>query len=357
MKKTKKIRVAVVAPPFGDTGGPEVVVQNLTDALVERGDVDVTLFAPADWKTKAKHIPTLEKSLWNMKDFKNQTTAVRSNLIISSQVKILSYQDGFDIVHLHSQKNAYAVAKNLKIPCVLSFHNKITRSVFNQIKETDTITVSLSKTQKKDFSTSSSVWNGVPVKKKGYCLEKGKYLISVGRLTDQKGIDVAIKIAKKTNKKLLIFGRIGNSKERQTYFNKKIKPFLDGKRIIYKGEVANEKIYNYLKNAEALLFPIRRPEVFGMVAAESLASGTPVIGTKIDPLPKIISQNKKIGFLSNNIQELVKSVKNIEQFDRQECRKYAEKYFDSSIMADKYVTLYKKTIRKHRNKKIGKASL
>jgi glycosyltransferase involved in cell wall biosynthesis len=344
MKSIKKIRVAIVAPPFGSIGGPEVVAQNLTDALLKKG-IDVTLFAPKDWKTKAKLIPTLEKSLWNIKNFSKQPVRVRNNMIISSQVKILSYQKDFDIIHLHSQGYAYAVGINLSVPSVLSLHSHIGLGEFQQIKKTGVHIVSLSDSQQEKIKTEATIWNGVPVEKIKYSAKKGKYLIAIGRLTNQKGIDVAIQIAKKAGKKLLIFGRIGNSEERQEYFANKIKPFIDGKQIIYKGEVSHERIYDYLRNAEALLFTIKGSEICPMVVAESLACGTPIIGTRIKPLLEIL-KDKKTAFLSDDINKLVKCVKNINNFDRQACRTYAEKYFDSSVMAEKYLELYYKILKK-----------
>lgn len=350
MSKTKKLKVAIVAPPFGDTGGPEVVVQNLTNALLDRG-VDVTLFAPADWKTRAKHIPTLEKSLWNMPEFKKQTKRGRINLVIASQLKVINYQSQFDLVHLHSSSYAYAVAKLLKKPCVLTVHNLITKVDCKQIKAAGVRIVALTKLQT-PVKAAAIIGNGVPIKDVPFSLEKGSYLITIARLTDQKGVDVAIKIALKAKKKLLIFGRRGDSKERKIYFDKKIKPYLDKKQIIYKGEVSNTELQEYLRNAEALLFPIRRPEAFGLVAAEALACGTPVIGSAINPLPEIL-KNKKIAFLSNDVKQLIEAAKNTDIFDRQECRKYAERYFDSALMADKYIKLYQKILIDKSHKKDG----
>ena len=208
----EKIKIAMIAPSFGDTGGPEVATQNLADALFEAG-ADVTLFAPADWKTHLKHIATIKKSLWNMKGFTEQDEFTRQNYIIASQTKILSYQNDFDIIHLNSQKYAYAIAANLKKPCVLSFHNKIMPWQYNLLKETGTYLVSHTKAQKENYKLSATIYCGLPIKKIKPSFDKGDYLIAIGRLTDQKGIDLAIKIAKKARKKLLIFGRIGNSKE------------------------------------------------------------------------------------------------------------------------------------------------
>lgn len=345
MRKHTKIRVAMVAPPFGEEGGPEVFVKHLTNALLKIG-VDVTLFAPADWKTSAKHIPTLPQSLWKMPDFKEQTPRVRNNLIISSQIKVLTYQNNFDIIHLNSQGLAYSVGSNASVPCVLSFHNRITTPEFNQLRKGKIHTVSLSKSQKGKFKTSATIWNGIGMDDLRYSLRKGTHLIFIGRLTDYKGADRAIEIARKANKKLLIFGRIGNTIERQTYLKEKIKPFIDGKNIIYMGEVPNKKVLTYLKNACGLLFPLRRPDICPMVVSESLACGTPIIGTAVNPLPELLKNNRKISLLSNNVRDLVRAARNTAQFDRLACRKYAENNFNSLTMGRKYTNLYKKILSK-----------
>ncbi len=338
----------MVAPVFGDTGGPEVVVQNLTDALLEK-NVDVTLFAPADWKTKAKHIPTLKKSLWRMKNFKDLTQIMIRNYIAAAHAKVLNYQDKFDVIHLHLQRHAYAVCANVKKPCLLSFHSLFTGPELKMIKSTGIATVALSKTQRGNNKTSAVIYNGVPIDKIKASYKKGEYLMTIGRITNQKGMDTAVQITRRSGKKLLIFGRIGISEKRQKYFRNKIAPFIDGKKIILMKEVPNKKIFQYLRKAEALLFPIKEPEVCPMAIAESLACGTPVIGTRVGPLPEML-KNKKVAFLSNNMNSLVKAVKNTDQFNRKVCRKYAEKYFDSSVMAEKYIKLYEKIIAKNKRK-------
>ena len=94
-----------------------------------------------------------------------------------------------------------------------------------------------------------------------------------------------------------------------------------------------------------ILFPIIRLEPFGLVVAEALACGTPVIGSRVSPLPEIL-KNKKTAFLSNDFKELVSAVKNINRFDRRECRRYAEENFDSAVMAEKYVKVYKSVLNK-----------
>ena len=87
--KKNKLSVAIIAPSFGEMGGPEVVAKTLAQALKKEG-VNVTLFAPGDWKTNLKHIPTLEKNICNMAlaDKKGKI----ESLVIKSQMKVLDYQ-------------------------------------------------------------------------------------------------------------------------------------------------------------------------------------------------------------------------------------------------------------------------
>lgn len=344
-KNARKIKVAIIAPSFGETGGPEIVTKNLAEALSEK-NIDVTLFAPADWKTNVKLIPTMEKSLWNMKDFKNQTDLIVNNYLVKSQLAILNCEKKFDIIHIHSHRYAYTIAKLIKTPCILTFHNRINEKEFSFIKNSGIHAVLLSDAYKNKFKPSTIISNGINTKDIDYSLKKGKYLIVIGRITEPKGIDTAIKIAKKAKKKLLILGRVGNSAKRQEYFSKKVKPFF-GKDIIFKGQISQKEVFKYLRKAEALLFPIRPVResllVCPLVVMESLACGTPVIGTNIFPLPKPLS-SRKVAFLSKNFNDLAMVAKETEKFDRRKCREYAEKYFDSSIMADKYLELYRRII-------------
>lgn len=338
----------MVAPPFGQEGGPEVVCKHLTNALLKKG-VNVTLFAPADWDIGVKNVPTLPTSLWRMNNFKNQTDVYRRNLIFASQLEVIKYQDDFDIIHLHAHRSAYAVGRLLKKPCVITLHNIIEDMELQQIKDIGIHPVAISKGRKERNQTPTVIENGIDTTKIGYSLNPKKYLLCVGRILEMKGIDLAIKIAKKAGKKLVIIGRIGDAPKRQLYFKKKIKPYLN-KNIILKEQMPQPKLYEYLKDSEALLFPIRgKLTLFPLVVMEALASGTPAIGTPIQALPKHLN-NSSVFCLSDKFDDWVKAAKNIEQFDRKACREYAEKNFDSSVMAEKYIQLYNRVMLKSSEK-------
>ncbi len=337
-------KLAMVVPPFGITGGPEQVAYNLTEELVKL-KVDVTLFAPADWVTSAKHIATLPRSLWNMPQLGQMSDQEKQKLITQSQQKVLMHQDRFDLIHLHSQRQAASVASQAKKPCLLSIHSMIEPKDFIKLKQAGIYTITLSETQKGKLDSFATIHNGIPVGQIAFSTKPGRYLICVARLTPQKGIDRAIKLAQTAGEKLLIIGRIGHEPDRQKYFAEKIKPHLDEK-IEYLGEKSHDDVLSYLKNAKALLFTIAKPEVCGLLVLEAAACGTPVIATDIGPLPEIIGGQPQIACLSNDDHRLITAIKSVDKiFDRERCRRYAEENFDSRQMAEKYLEIYNRIIK------------
>jgi len=341
----KSLRIAIVAPPFGQIGGPEVATQNLVEGLLHLQQ-DVTLFAPGDWNINTKHIYTLPQSLWNMDDFAQQNKYVRRNYIIASQMKPLSYDKQFDIFHFNFQQYAYAAGIHMKTPHILTIHNRINvPEQLYQINTANFYTVAVTKSQKGIFPITQIISHGISTKNIIPSYDnKNSYLITIGRITDQKGIHKSIHIAKKANKKLIIIGRIGNNVERQKYYKEKILPHIDNDQIIHIISASQKEIYSFLQNAEALLFPIIRPEVFGLVVAESLACGTPIIASSIDPMPEILPNDREIACISNNIQDLICCAKNTHIFNRKKCRLFAQEHFDNIVMAKKYLQFYHKIV-------------
>lgn len=339
------MKIAVICAPFGEMGGPELTTIQLADSLTEKG-VDVTLFAPADFPTKATLVPTLEKSFWKMKGLKEMTTFEKRNLFISSQIKILSQQDNFDLIHISSQRYAYAVSKNLKKPCVVTLHSRMNPRDYTLLKTTNAYTIALTEKYKEEINADTFVHVGIPTQRIAPSFRAGSGLITIGRITDQKGIHLSAKIALEAGKQLLIIGRIGNSHEREKYYSENVQPFIEksGGLIRHIKEIPNEELLQLVAKSEALLLPITRPETFGRVSIEALACGTPVIGTCRDPLPEILT-DKNVSFLSEDIQELITTAQHTEQFDRKACRKYAESHFDVSTMADRHIEFYEKVLR------------
>jgi len=165
-------------------------------------------------------------------------------------------------------------------------------------------------------------------------------LVFLGRIQQEKGTAIAIEIALKTNKKLIIAGNVPNEQIHQLYFNEQVKPFIDQEQIKYIGPVNNVQKNELLRNACAMLMPVTWDEPFGIVMAEALACGTPVIGFNRGAVPEVVT-NGSTGFICNTTNEMMEAVNNIPSLSRSDCRQVAEEKFSSTVMAKQYEQLYR----------------
>lgn len=163
-------------------------------------------------------------------------------------------------------------------------------------------------------------------------------LMFLGRLDKIKGVHTAIKVAKATSNILWIAGNIPQTSDNLEYYKQHVEPQIDRKQIIYLGALNDEEKNHYLQHAKALLFPIEWNEPFGMVMVEAMACGTPVIAFNRGAVPEVVSE--QTGISVNNIDEMIKAVKEAVKIDRKTCRETAIKRFDVAVIANKYLSLF-----------------
>jgi glycosyltransferase involved in cell wall biosynthesis len=176
------------------------------------------------------------------------------------------------------------------------------------------------------------------------CEKSGLFFL--GRIEDIKGVNEAIQIANKLGELLIIAGNI--EPEHQKYFEEKVKPFLNDK-ITYIGSIDNKRKKEIFQSVKATLFPIKWEEPFGIVMAESMACGTPVIGFRRGSVPEVVKNNES-GFVVESVSEMIEAVKKIDKIDRNNVRKYAEKMFSRDNAAQQYLDLFEKLIEKNNEK-------
>jgi len=158
-----------------------------------------------------------------------------------------------------------------------------------------------------------------------------------GAINETKGTHEAIKAAHLANEPIIVAGTTDESGE---YFQRKIKPFVDGDQVKYIGSLNFKQKQIFLAEAKAVLMPIQWDDPLPTVALESLASGTPVIAWNRSSMGEII-ENGKSGFLVSSIEEMAARVRDLSRIDRKTCRSRAELLFDSRQMANRYENLYK----------------
>ena len=164
-------------------------------------------------------------------------------------------------------------------------------------------------------------------------------LCFLSRVESIKGADWAIEIARRTGHRLVIAGNHANSGAEGAYWREKIEPWIGRDGIEYVGPVDDAQKNKVLGEARAMVVPIQWDEPFGIVFAEALACGTPVISCPRGSLPEIVRPGVD-GFLIRSIEEGCEAVAKLGSIDRASCRRRAEQEFAPEIVVSRYADLY-----------------
>ena len=343
----KKLRIAHVAPlwftiPPKKYGGIERIVAELANGQVARGH-KVTLFAAAGSKTRAKLVTVYDKPLtqagipwqnplWNLEN-------------LSACFKRAA---DFDIIHSHLDLWTLFFQEQTATPVVHTFHNQLYRTahglddrleLFSAHRRT-TNGVFISQAERKKakvhFLKNWVIYNGVPLDHFRFRANPHDYFVWIARVNKHKGVENAIAAAKRAGVKLLLAGRI--DPVQRDYFRKVIKPKLT-RNIRYVGELSERELPALYGAARALLYPIEWEEPFGLVMAEAMACGTPVIAYPRGSVPELVKHGKT-GFLAHSIAGLVRAMRRVDEIDRRACRVWVEKKFSVDGMVENYEKLY-----------------
>src|ERR1700709_1128372 len=312
------MRIAQIAPlheavPPKLYGGTERVVSYLTEALVEAGH-DVTLFAgvyaqrsaklEAFWPQALRLDPTIRDTM-------------APHMLLLEEVR--GRADEFDVRHFHIDYYPFSLFSRQPVPFLTTMHGRLDLpelqpifSTFNQAP-----VVSISDNQRQPLQQAnwlSTVYHGLPedlltpIKN----VEPG-YLAFLGRISPEKRVDRAIRIAEAAGMKIKIAAKIDNAD--RAYYEEQIKPLFALPHVEYIGEINEQQKTEFLGNAHALLFPIDWPEPFGLVMIEAMACGTPVIAYRSGSVPEVIDDGVT-GFIVESEEEAVDAVKQLARLDR-----------------------------------------
>lgn len=339
-------------------GGVELVVANVIKGLKELG-VEVSLLGTRTSKIDAEVIGVSEKLLGS-----TQRTIKKYEFIEAGE--LLKIQDRFDIIHIHyypfSPQWFYSITL-LDVPFVFTVHSvlnlpHLVKFYKRYLHLSKVPMVSISNDQRKPIEKEANfvatVYNGIDVDLYPFEENKEDFLVFIGRLGFEKGCAEAISVAKRLGKKLYILAKMEDPEEK-AYYEKYVKPEIDGKNIVYVGEVGFEEKVEYLKRAQAFIFPMQWREPFGLVMVEAMACGTPVVVPDRGSASEVVVDGKtgalvkvrKVPrFMDNEmIEGMVRAFKRyVHKIDPKECRKHVEENFTYKKMALGYFEVYKKVM-------------
>lgn len=336
------MRIAQISPLFEAVppklyGGTERVVYSLTEELVAMGH-DVTLFASGDSITSATLAPMRAQAL-------RLDPSVRDWVSIYHRMVEMIYRrkDEFDVLHFHIDYFPLSLFGRQKVPFLTTLHGRLDLPEFIETYNTfpDAPFVSISDSQRRPIPRLNwvrTVLHGMPANLLTPQPGKQDYAAFLGRISPEKGVDKAIRIAGKAGLKLKIAAKVDNAD--RDYYETEIRPLIDGNPDVeFVGEINDGQKPAFLSGAQVLLFPIDWPEPFGLVMIESMACGTPVIAFNCGSVPEVIDHGLT-GFIVTNEAEAVAAVAKTRGLDRTAVRATFERRFTSRRMAEDYVNVY-----------------
>jgi glycosyltransferase involved in cell wall biosynthesis len=181
----------------------------------------------------------------------------------------------------------------------------------------------------------ATVYNGIDLSLYPFQECGGGELIFLGRIHPDKGVHLAIEVARLSGMRLTIAGIVQD----KAYFREQIEPHLDDQNVHYIGPVDVRGKNELFARARVLLHLNTIPERFGLVLVEANAAGVPVIAMDRGSCREVI-EDGKTGFLVNNIAEAVRAVGRVSEIDRSECRARVQQYFSIQTMVEGYERVY-----------------
>jgi len=335
------LRIAVTADPYIAVppklyGGIERIIDMLVRGLTERGH-EITLFAHPESDTPCRLEAYPVRTNGSNGGFLGNLWRVSSRLL----------KEDYDIVHSFGRLAYLLPVLPAAIPKLMSYQRSITRRSVEWGERLARGTLHFSGCSQHliDVFRGKANWhvvyNGVPLLT--YTFQKtvagDAPLVFLGRVEEIKGSHLAIEVAQRSGRKLIIAGNVPDEEKHRAFFESHIAPRVDGEQVKYIGPVNDSQKNELLGGAAALLMPILWDEPFGIVMAEALACGTPVIALNRGSAPEIV-ENQVNGFVCESLDEMARAVARIAEIDRQTCRAVMEKRFSDAAITIAYEELY-----------------
>jgi glycosyltransferase involved in cell wall biosynthesis len=334
----RRLRIGIVAPPLvrvPPTGyaGTERIVATVALGLHERGH-EVTVFASGDSDLPCEVVPVVPHSLWG-RGVKGDTTAY----LQMSVAMAWEQAERFDVIHSHVEQAGFLMARHCPTPVITTLHKRVDVGGIAQLIDLmpDVPLVAISESQRRwnpDANWIATIHHGLDFSHTPTSLGAGDYLLLVGRLSPQKGVSEAIEVARQTGHRLVMAAKAHEGEEREM-FEAVVRPAIDEGVVDWRGEVGGEERDRLMAGAYATLMLGAWPEPFGLVAIESMATGTPVIARRAGGVTETI-EHGSTGFLVDDVSEAVLAVERVARLRRDRIAAYARGRFSAERMTALY---------------------
>jgi glycosyltransferase involved in cell wall biosynthesis len=340
------LRIAHIAPvattiPPQKSGSVELMTSLLTEGLVARGH-DVTLFATGDSTTAAKLFATYPHGYWHDENMWPWELYEMLNLAAA-----VERAREFDIIHYEAAyyPMSLAFARLSPTPIVQTLHHSPSEAeikLWSRYPEAPFVAISQEQARLlHGLNVFDVVLHGIDTDNFTFREKPEDYLLFLGRFTDGKGVLQAIEIAKRVGMRLIL------AAAEDEYYREKVAPLVDGTHIVYHGEADYPSKVKLYGGARALLYPIQAREPFGLVLAEAMACGTPVVALDRGAVREIVDDGVT-GLVFANLEQMVNELPRAFDLDRRRVRERAVERFGIDRMVREYIAVYQRLVERHR---------
>ncbi len=334
------LRIAMVAPPWlplppRGYGGIESMCADLTDGLIARGH-EVHLFGSGKDGTDAEFVRTYREPPIE------RIGESGPEIIHAARVGDALERLEVDIVHDHSLGGPL-LARGRSTPTLVTVHGPLDSELdyYYRLLGHTVRFAAISQAQRQtspELPWAGTVYNAIRVDDYPFREEKDDYALFLGRMNPEKAAHLAIDVARKAGKRLLIAAKLNEPAE-EAYFEEYVRPRL-GDGVEWLGEAAGERKTELLSRAQSLLFPIQWEEPFGLVMIEAMACGTPVVALRRGSVPEIVTDGVT-GWVRDDPDELVDALGAVGDLDPHACRDRVANDFDVPVMVSRYEAVYR----------------
>jgi glycosyltransferase involved in cell wall biosynthesis len=341
-----RLRVLLVAPPMLPIpppayAGTERVVAALGEELHRRGH-HVALVAAGDSDVPYEHVPTLAHSLWPT-GFAGDVAGYMQHTIA------VAWREAhrFDIVHAHMEAHGFVFAEHCATPVVSTLHGRLDAAGMPALLDAhrDLPLVAVSENQRRWFPNQNwvgTIHHGLPLADMPFGDTAGDYLAFVGRVTAEKGLREALELSRLAGVPLRVAAKVHDERERD-HFREVVQPAIEAGELDFLGEVGPIERDPLFAGALATIMLGAWPEPFGLVAIESMATGTPVIARRAGAFTETV-EHGVTGFLVDDVAEAALALERVRALDRRAIRERTLARFSPERMVDQYEAVHRRLV-------------
>jgi glycosyltransferase involved in cell wall biosynthesis len=347
-------------------GGTQTYLADLAARLAGRGHAVTLLGAPG---SRVGGVEVVELPIGHLRLVPASFEGERGRSDVDAQAEAFAIARRWidrqlgriDLVHAHAfDAPAFAALRGLGAPVVHTLHLPpvdagvvaAARAVSDEAVLTTNSAANAVAWRAAGVTVREVVPYGLDVDAIPFGARGGGYLLFAGRLTPEKGPDLAIAAAAAAGRPLVLAGGVYDPR----FYEREVRPRLRERPswrpgdpadpgATYVGPRPRAAVFELMAAADGLLMPVRWDEPLGLVAIEAPAAGCPVVAFARGGLTEVVAEGES-GWLvpPDDLAAFVAAVGRLGELDRARCRASVERRYGLDRMISGYEGLYRRLL-------------